>query len=200
VCPVNADGSYSYVLVFIANHAICDGKSVSDLLTNIFMLLLNNLDVDDNISTVSLAYPFEAIFSYKENYTENYSLMDFVIPTFYKGLLNFGLWVLDKTITLKPKMRSFEEINTEPNLICHFPFIINEKETKNFIKVCKEENVTVNTVLMLVISNALKKVENSISNLNSCGNSLFYTIDFRKFNRELSNSPMVLGGYATLTR
>lgn len=38
LCPVNPDGSYSYVLVFIANHAICDGKSVADLLTNKFML------------------------------------------------------------------------------------------------------------------------------------------------------------------
>jgi len=200
VCPVNQDESFTYVLIFIANHVISDGKSVSDLLTNKFMVLLNNLDIDESVSAVALAYPFEAVFSYKENYTENYSLMDFIIPAIYKGVLNVGLWLIDKTIPSKPKMRSFDKKNTELNVICHYPFIINENETKNFIKVCKEEKVTVNTSLMLLVSNALESAESSIESLKKCGNAVSYAIDFRKFNTELSTSPIVLGVYTVMGR
>jgi len=94
-------------------------------------------------------------------------------------------------------MRSFEEKNTDPNVICHYPFLINENETKNFIKVCKEAKVTVNTVLLLLVSNALESAESSIRSLKKCDNTVSYAIDFRKFNTELSSSPIVLGVYAS---
>ena len=196
------DAGFNYILVFISSHAIIDFRSCMDLIHTQFLPLLNDLLKGNEFQSIHedsimLAYPAEKIYLNGIN-ESNYSHMKFEIPWYVKAPLDFGLWLRKKGLFLpevKPKCREFDDLNPKIS-VGHFPFSIEKTQTRKFAQVCKKNNISVHSVLVVLLGNAFRNAAKEFPSCTFDGN-INFIIDLRKFNKELSTSPFPLGSYTS---
>lgn len=196
------DAGFNYILVFVSSHAIIDFRSCMDLIHTQFLPLLNDLIKGNEFQSIHedsimLAYPAERVYlnGIKES---NYSHIKFEIPWYVKAPLDFGLWLQKKGFFLpevKPKCREFDDLNPKLSLN-HFPFSIEKTQARKFGQVCKKNNVSVHSVLVVLLGNAFSNATKEFPSCTFDGN-ISFIIDLRKFNKELSTSPYPLGSYTS---
>ena len=204
VCNEEKEG-FEYVLVFISCHAIIDVKSCMDLIHVQFLPLVNDLLMGNDFqhihgSKITLAYPGEKVFLNGIDET-NYSFMKFETPWYVKAPLDFGLWLQRKglfTGESKPKCREYEEVNLTSS-VCHYPFYIERTQSEKFRQLCKENSVSVHSVLVALLANAFGNAAREFSLFAFDGN-ISFPVDLRKFNKELSTSPLPLGVYTGMSK
>ena len=201
----NEEEGFEYVLVFISCHAIIDVKSCMDLIHVQFLPLLNDLLMGNDFqhvhgNKIMLAYPGEKVFLNGIDET-NYSFMKFETPWYIKAPLDFGLWLQRKglfTGESKPKCREYDEVNLS-NSVCHHPFSIERTHSEKFRQLCKKNSVSVHGVLVALLANAFYNAAREFS-LFVFDGTISFPVDWRKFNKELSTSPLPLGVYTGFSK
>ena len=191
---------YDYVLVFISSHAIIDVKSCMDLVHAKFLPLLNDAISGKKFQSmhennIKLAYPLEKIFLGGID-ESNYAYMKYETPWYVKMLANCALWLHRKGVFSmeKPMYRELDEKNPQ-GTSSFFPFSIERTQSEMFMELCRMNRVSVQSVLMVLLANSFCKAANNFPCFDFDG-SIYFAIDFRKFNKELCTSPMPLGSFA----
>ena len=172
------DAGFNYILVFVSSHAIIDFRSCMDLIHTQFLPLLNDLIKGNEFQSIHedsimLAYPAERVYlnGIKES---NYSHIKFEIP-----------WYVKAPHDLNPKLS-----------LNHFPFSIEKTQARKFGQVCKKNNVSVHSVVVVLLGSAFSNATKEFPSCTFDGN-ISFIIDLRKFNKELSTSPYPLGSYTS---
>ena len=185
----------SYMLIFICAHSIIDAKSAVDLFANQFLPILNDLlsGKEPNLLTkpIFLSLSMEQIFlNSSESET---SAAEYPVPWYIKAAINFILWK-SRVFSSQDKRPSFRVVEEEMSgeTPCHYPFVV-DVDTIKLKNLCKKNSVTVHSILLICLHNALKKVENKFEGFRIPHNRLYYPIDLRRFNDSLCTSPVPLG-------
>ncbi|XP_066916196.1 uncharacterized protein [Clytia hemisphaerica] len=193
----DVDGTYSYTLVFISSHAILDGLSISDFAFAQFLPTLNNLLNGDELSiksidqsdSIQLTKSTTEIYSNLKAPQESYQ--QYPVPFLKEKALGVGISLISM-LNLKPKpppMRVFENKNNNGCTEFH-QFEIDEETAFNFRRVCKENSLSFQAMLMLLIGNAMKECENHFPHFKANIHEIRYPVDVRRFNKALSTSPL----------
>ena len=198
-CRNNKDIN-SYMLIFFCTHAIIEAKGAFDLLANQFLPILNNLlsGKEPNLLTkpIFLSLSMEQIFFNTSAYQT--SVAGYRVPWYIKAGIKFALWKnrVFSSPDKKPSIRVVEE-EMSGEAPCHYPFTVDLDTTIKLKILCKKESVSVHSILLICMHNALKKAENKYEELR-ISNRLFYAIDLRRYNKFLSTSPMPLGCFLSI--
>ena len=192
-----------YMLIFICTHAIIDGKSAVDLFANQFLPILNDLlsGKEPNLLEKPI-YPSLSMEQTLLNSSESEtSVAEYPVPWYIKAGINFLLWKnrVFGSPDKKPSIRVVEE-EMSGEAPCHYPFVVDIEDTIKLKNLCKKNSVTVHSILLICLHNALKKAENKFEELRIPHNKLTYAIDLRRFNNSLYSSPMPLGNYVTINK
>ena len=189
----------SYMLIFICTHAIIDAKSAVDLFANQFLPILNDLHSGKEPNL--LAKPIYLSLSMEQtllNSSESEtSVAEYPVPWYIKAGINCILWKnrVFGSQDKKPSIRVVEE-EMSGEAPCHYPFVV-DIDTIKLKNLCKKNSVTVHSILLICLHNALKKAENKFEELRIPVNKVNYPIDLRRFNNSLRTSPMPLGCFVT---
>ncbi|XP_065670052.1 uncharacterized protein LOC105847626 isoform X2 [Hydra vulgaris] len=195
--PNKNDIQYKYVLVFVAMHLICDARSVFDLLTNQFMPLLENNSVESNyVQNKPISFPksFEMLFENKTDAELSVSRCN--TPLIMKWVINTAHWLYHSSLSTA-KFDRFKQVDKRRNSssLSHFLLHINPDLSKEFIDICKLHKCSVHAVLITVLTIAGIDLAKDSGLPVDTLKTINFPIDMRKFNKELTTSPMPLGQF-----
>ena len=196
---ISTSENWKYVLVFIANHAIQDGKGSFDFIFKQFLPKLNAFllqkEYQAELQPIKLSKSYEEIFfHYSKRVTEEKP--NFIL----KKLVDLYLWNFKrggaKAQNKKPCIRTYNEYNSNPKC-SHYSFLLNEKSSIDAVKFSKCHGVTVHSLLLVLISSTLKETQKYFPHMTDVLTKFYYPIDMRKFNEVLGKSPLPFGVYFT---
>ena len=190
------DNNFSYVLIFVSSHIIIDGKAGHNLISNqIVPYLASACDGTVNKSNSSgkpskcihFANSLEqVIYDFDGTQLE---LANRTIPFLLRAATN--AFVLKQNISKK-----FNSSTQEQPVSNHFrTFTTDESITRALIKLSKSKNISVHSILMVLVHNALEQARRKFNLALNTG-VLLYPIDARKFQHDLTDPhTMPLGDY-----
>ena len=97
----------------------------------------------------------------------------------------------------KPAVKAFEEKQGDDSTSYH-PFIINEEQSIKLIQFCKSVKASVHSVLSVIFSSAIEETQKLYDKNPNKVQQIMFPVDARKFNNELSTSPMPCGHFFEL--
>ena len=158
-----------YILYFICSHVIIDGISGFNLICNQIIPLLNGEKPECKPTYFGKAK--EEIF-YELN-EEEMKPLNRPTPYFYRLLGNFLSWksYLSQSIWGEP----------EPCAIHHYyeKFVIKQKASQSFIKICKSRGKSVHSVMMVLYYNSIEKTNAKFQ--IQAPSKVYYPTDLTKF-------------------
>ena len=176
-----------YILFFICSHIIIDGKSGFNLICNQIIPFLNGEKSECN--PIYFGKSQEEIFygfSKHEMHLSNRPV-------------SFSVRILGNILSWKSYLSRLIWGEPQPCPIHHHyeKFVIEEKVSQTFIKICKSRGKTVHSVLMVLLQQSLDEVsENFSGDILPKSKELFFMVDERKFNRTMCDpNTMPLGNY-----
>ena len=174
-----------YILFFICSHAIIDGKSGFNLISNQIIPILNGEKSECN--PIYFGKSQEEIF-YGFNQQE---------MKISNRPMSFLLRTMGKLFSWKIYLSRLIWGEAQPCPIHHYyeKFVIEQRESQNFINICKSRGKSVHSVLMVLYYNAIEKT-NVKFRIPATGSMVFYPADLRKFESVCSDPrTMPLGIY-----
>ena len=190
--------TFSYVLVFVSSHIIMDGKAGHNLISNQIVPFLAsscgdttkescNKNSSAQSKRIFFGKPLEqVIYDFNGN---QLALANRTIPFLIRTATN--AFVLKQNISKK-----FSNSTQEQPVDNYFrEFTIDEATTGALVKLSKSKDISVHSMLMVLVHNALEKARRKFNLALNTG-VLLYPIDARKFQHELSDPrTMPLGDY-----
>ena len=184
--PAKEKEVFSYVLITVISHVICDAKFDANLIFNQVLPLLNR-DI--------LKYEPLHFAKAQEEILNGLSEEELIlanrptIPFHYRLIGNIVSWLLYLSRAI------FGESSPTPLQKHYRSLVIDEKSTKAFIGACKAKGKTVHSILMILMYNAVDEVNKKFNTKIGNGQMMF-PVDLRKFNEHL-NEPgkMPMGNY-----
>lgn len=202
ISSLGSGGEMLYTLVLVSTHAITDGTCVADTVVSQMLPRLNNLlnNVTDD-KTVEPSKSIQLTKSATELFSNHVaprdSVIDFPVP-FWKGkslAFAFRLLSILKPSIKPPPMRVHSLKNEQGCAEFHL-FKFTEETTGDLLNVCKNQSISMHSVLMLLLANAIKDAENIFPTFKARINEIRYPVDLRKFNKFLSaTEPLPWGLY-----
>lgn len=196
-CPCNEFDQFVYMLIFICSHCIIDAMSATDLFANQFIPILNQYITDQPLASPSerpIKFPKsqEEIFNNHEAKKFN----DYTTPWYLRCMLDAVLWFGDVTDRLNksPDMKVVQE-KQDFKSPYYFPFKIDPQASIKLQELCKTHSVSVHSVLTILLTYAFKMLEKDYPLYRATCKNVIFPINMRKFNGNLSTSPMPLGQY-----
>lgn len=193
-CP--ADGNtFCYVFVIVAIHSIIDGKVGVDLSTNQFLTLVHAIlegkEASLPIKPIFFTYPNDTVFL---NVSSETSMKDFPVPWYVRVVGDFGFWIIEKMLKYR-RSDTTPLVSTNTN-DAFYTFEIDTETSTKLRNLTKHEGVTIHSVLLVLLGNALKDAEKE-GLLKQPFSKIIYPIDLRKFNDELHARPLPMGCFTS---
>ena len=216
---------FRYILVFVSSHIMIDGKCGFHLIRNQIIPILNGEQFNEPKAIHHIMPLIETGKQQSQEKKPIYfaKSMEQVVYNFDQNqrLLSqrsvpFFLRAVTNAMILKHRLgsgctklfgrgggggdgdrydSSVDDITTEPIQNEFKAFTIDRNTTSRLIKICKSRNVSVHSVLMVLVQNALDQTRRKF-HVPLASNILLYPIDARKFNAALSDPlRMPLGDY-----
>lgn len=187
----NNSKTYKSVMLFFSSHIIIDAKCSVNLICN--QVLPSLIGQSSSNPPIYFSQPMEnAIYGMNE---EECLISKRYVPWKWRAIVNVFMAKMSVgnllSFSSPPKDQSSPPVLTRMQT-----FDIQEELTMNFLNVCKAKNVSVHSVLMIVVHSALHeaRLKFGLSFLNT--SDLLYPIDTRKFHPDLHSSPrMPLGDF-----
>ena len=183
------DGLFSYILVAVFLHSISDGRSGFNLIRNQILPYLNNKTPD-----------VKPIYFGKCVESAVYDFDDDMLPI-KRRAVSVVYRLFTDAMVAKQKIGSLfsSKVDNAVDYVNQFDAVTLSKETSTaFIRLCKKRQVTVHSLMMVVVHNALHFAKQKYK-LELSLEFLPYAIDVRKFIDELNDpSKMPLGDYHKL--
>uniref|UniRef100_A0A7M5XEI1 Uncharacterized protein n=1 Tax=Clytia hemisphaerica TaxID=252671 RepID=A0A7M5XEI1_9CNID len=184
--PAKGNKIFSYMLVTVLSHVICDAKFDANLIFNQVLPLLNG-----DILKYKPLYFAKAQEQILNGFSEEELILANrpTIPFHFRLIGNIISWSLYLYRSL------FGESTPIPLHKHYKSLVIDEQSTKEFISACKAKGKTVHSILMILMYNAINEV-NKRFNTKIGNGQMMFPVDLRKFNEHL-NEPvrMPMGNY-----
>ena len=153
------EDKFTNVLIFTAHHGIIDAKCMFDLINNQFLPILNDLvkgydDFSSYLRPIEFLKSSDAVFMDIEQPLSKVNskwYLDTMLKLVVWASKRFGKSFEDSNLTLNVGKYN----NIERNHI--HPFQLSKSFTDAIINSCKENNVTVNSVLMSALGTAISE-------------------------------------------
>jgi hypothetical protein len=214
------EDKFRYILVFVSSHVMIDGKCGFHLIRNQIIPILNGKRFKEpktiyhimpliDAGEAEVSKDNEPIYFAKSmeqvvyNFDQNQRLLSQrSVPFFLRAVTN-GMMLKHRLGSGCTKIfggsgggsPSIEDTSDKPPQNEFKAVSINRSTTSKLIKVCKSRNVSVHSLLMVLVHNALDQTRRKFQ-VPLASNVLLYPIDARKFNPALSSpSRMPLGDY-----
>lgn len=174
-CNSNHNLQYKYVCLFGFHHNFTDGTSNMKL-CKVFMSILNDLILGCEIDMSQEGYFSDQLSDQIADVKADYwYLFTTFMRRFYKGILSYGAYVSNFT-TLYP-LSSQNEASTKA-----LHYVMDEVATKNLLKRCKMERVTLNSAFTAAANLGLyKMIQEYNKDLNETTFNSLQAVNLRRY-------------------
>ena len=171
----NHNLKYNYVCLFGFHHNFTDGTSNMKL-CKVFMSILNDLIIGCEVDMSQEGYFADPLHDQiADSRADYWYLFKLCMRRFYQGILNYGAYV--KNFTISYPLSAHNEASTKA---LHYE--IDEVSTKNLLKRCKMECVTLNSAFTAAANLGLYSIiQEYDSDFNETTFNSLQAVNMRRF-------------------